>query len=192
MLKIVMLRHFATEGNLQKKYIGITDESLCEEGISILKKITYPQVEAVFISPLMRCRQTAKLIYPEIHPTVCGDFKECDFGEFENKNYKELSFNPSYQLWIDSNGTLSFPGGENPEDFKNRCIKEFEKVVEVSRKAGYQTIALVVHGGTIMSILDRFSYPNESYYHWTTDNGRGYSTDFDERDGRMVNICYIH
>ncbi len=192
MLKIILLRHFATVGNLQKKYIGITDEPLCKEGISTLKKVTYPRVKAVFVSPLTRCIQTAKLIYPDIIPTICEDFKECDFGEFENKNYKELSNNASYQRWIDSNGTIPFPMGENPENFKKRCIQEFLKVVEISHKAGYQTIALVIHGGTIMSILDRFSYPNKDYYHWQTKNGMGYITEFDEKEGRMVNICYIH
>ncbi len=192
MLKIIMLRHFATAGNLQKKYIGITDEPLCTEGISILKNVTYPRVEAAFVSPLIRCRETAKLIYPDIIPTICEDFKECDFGEFENKNYKELLNNESYQLWIDSNGTLPFPMGENPENFKKRCIHEFQKVVEISHKAGYQTIALVIHGGTIMSILDQFSYPKEDYYHWQTENGMGYSADYDEKEGRIVNICYIH
>lgn len=192
MLKIIMIRHFATVGNLQKKYIGITDEPLCKEGISTLKNVTYPRVEAVFVSPLIRCRQTAKLIYPDIIPTICEDFKECDFGELENKNYKELSNNASYQRWIDSNGTIPFPMGENPENFKKRCIQEFLKVVEISHKAGYQTIALVIHGGTIMSFLERFSYPKEDYYHWQTENGMGYITDFDEKEGRMVNLCYIH
>jgi len=192
MLKIIMLRHFATMGNLQKKYIGITDEPLCKEGISILKNVIYPRVEAVFVSPLIRCRETAALIYPDIIPIICEDFKECDFGEFENKNYKELSNIVDYQLWIESNGTLPFPKGENPENFKDRCIQEFQKVVEISCKTGYQTIAMVIHGGTIMSILDRFSYPKEDYYHWQTENGMGYSTHFDEKKGRMINICYIH
>lgn len=192
MLKVIMIRHFATKGNIQKRYIGVTDEPLCEEGISQLKDITYPSAEAVFVSPLLRCRETARLIYPDIIPIICEGFKECDFGEFENKNYKELSNNANYQLWIDSNGTRPFPMGENPENFKKRCIQAFQKVVEISRQCGYQTIALVVHGGTIMSIMDRFSYPNKAYYDWQAENGRGYIADFDEKKGRMVNLCYIH
>ena len=51
----------------------------------------------------------------------CPLLKECDFGDFENKNYKELSGNPDYQAWIDSGGALPFPGGEDPEGFRNRC-----------------------------------------------------------------------
>lgn len=192
MLKIIMIRHFATKGNLLKRYIGITDEPLCEEGKSILDNVSYPKVEAVFVSPLIRCRETARLIYPEIIPIICEDFRECDFGEFEKKNYKDLSNNRTYQEWIDSNGTLPFPMGENPIDFKKRCIREFEKVVETSRKSGYQTIALVVHGGTIMSILEGYAYPKEDYYHWLTENGKGYTTELEAKKGRIINICDIH
>ena len=36
---IFLIRHSITEGNLQKRYIGMTDEPLCEEGILLLKQI---------------------------------------------------------------------------------------------------------------------------------------------------------
>lgn len=192
MLKIIMLRHFATAGNLLKRYIGITDEPLCKEGLTVLEGISYPPADAVFVSPMSRCRETARLIYPDLIPVICDDFRECNFGEFENKNYMELSNNPKYQAWIDSNGTLPFPKGENQENFRIRCVKEFERVVASSLKSGYRSIVLIVHGGTIMSILDRFSYPREDYFHWSTENGKGYITCLEEEKGRLTNICRIH
>ena len=36
-MKIVLIRHGATKGNLEKRYIGRTDEDLCGEGIKKLK-----------------------------------------------------------------------------------------------------------------------------------------------------------
>lgn len=33
---------------------------------------------------------------------IIEELAECDFGEFENKNYKELEGNAKYQAWIDS------------------------------------------------------------------------------------------
>lgn len=191
MLKIIMLRHFATAGNLKKRYIGSTDEPLCREGIGVKDSICYPQTEAVFISPLLRCKETARLIYPEIIPVVCEDFRECDFGDFENKNYRELSGNPKYQEWIDSNATLPFPGGEHPEAFKQRTLREFERLLELCQGRGYRTIALIVHGGTIMSILERYAFPKEDYYHWLTDNGKGYIAELNEKEGRIISLCSI-
>ena len=37
-MKIVLIRHGATKGNLEKRYIGRTDEDLCGEGIKKLKE----------------------------------------------------------------------------------------------------------------------------------------------------------
>lgn len=191
MVKIILIRHFATAGNLQKRYIGRTDEPLSKEGVLMAEKLSFPLVDAVFASPLLRCRETAKLIYPELIPMICDDFKECDFGEFENKNYIELLDNKKYQEWIDSDGTLPFPQGESPEDFKDRCFREFQRVIEHSLAFGYQSIALVVHGGTIMSILERYSQPQMEYYHWQVKNGKGYIADYVEEEGSMNNICSI-
>lgn len=180
MLKIVMIRHFATAGNLQKRYIGITDESLCEEGRRKIKEFSYPSVDTVYVSPLKRCRETAKLIYPNQAPRIMEGFKECDFGDFENKNYLELSLNSDYQAWVDSGGTLPFPKGENPRDFKLRCITAFEEMVAKSREIGDKTVALVVHGGTIMSILEKYALPHDEYYHWQVENGDGYIAEIED------------
>ena len=32
-MEIVLIRHGATAGNIEKRYIGITDENLCDTGI---------------------------------------------------------------------------------------------------------------------------------------------------------------
>ena len=186
-----MIRHFATRGNLQKRYIGVTDESLWEEEKLKLEKTTYPMVDAVYSSPLIRCIKTAKLIYPNAVPIIYEGLKECDFGDFENKNYIDLKGNPDYQAFIDSGGTTTFPHGENPQDFKLRCVATFEEIGRISLVDGYKTIALVVHGGTIMSILDKYVYPHEDYYHWQVGNGEGYNTEFDNKKGRITNLCTI-
>lgn len=191
MLKIVMIRHFATQGNLQKRYVGSTDEPLCEEGKEICNKIIYPNVDAVFASPMKRCLETARLIYPGHQPVIYEGWKECNFGDFENKNHKELEDNPEYQVWVDSGGTLPFPNGEDPSEFKLRCVKTFEKMVETSICSGYRTVAMVVHGGTIMSVLEKYSETQEDYFHWQTDNGMGYIGEIVEKKGRLTNLCTI-
>lgn len=190
MIKIIMIRHFATAGNLVKRYIGRTDEPLCEEGKSLLNHLSYPEVEAVFASPMKRCVETAALIYPTLSPTFYSGLRECDFGAFENKNYLELKDNKDYQLWIDSNGLLPFPEGETLTDFKMRNIRSFREIMGKSIRSDYQSIALVVHGGTIMSILEHYSVPRKGYYHWQIENGFYYTMDYEK--GRLINICGIH
>ena len=177
-MKIVLIRHGATKGNLEKRYIGRTDEDLCGEGIKKLKEYTcagiYPPAQAVFSSPMKRCLSTAECIYPVQTPQIVWNFRECDFGLFEGKNYKELTGNPQYQQWIDSNGTLPFPGGESRAEFITRCkeglldcLMELEKQVTVQEK-----VVCIVHGGTIMALFD--SYGQGSYFDYQCRCGQGY------------------
>lgn len=174
-----------------KRYIGVTDEPLWEEGRVWKDQYRYPKADAVFASPMLRCLQTAGLIYPEQPPIILEGFRECNFGEFENRNYKELSSNPAYQAWIDSNGKMPFPAGEDPAGFKSRCVRAFRDAMEESMLSGYRTVALVVHGGTIMSILEALAIPRRDYYQWQVKNGGGYISPYDEQEGRLTNPCII-
>ena len=55
-MKVVLIRHSKTAGNLMGRYIGTTDEPLCEEGIRLLENRSYPAAELVYVSPMKRCR----------------------------------------------------------------------------------------------------------------------------------------
>lgn len=178
-LKLALIRHGKTFGNTQGRYIGTTDEPLCQEGIAVLREraAAYPAAELVFSSPMKRCVQTADILYPDMKPYVLADFRECDFGAFENKNYEELSGNPAYQAWIDSGGTMSFPGGESREQVAERTVGAFWQMLRICREQQAGRVALVVHGGTIMTIMEQFAVPKKNYYDWQVKNGCGFLTE---------------
>ena len=110
--KLILIRHGMTAGNREKRYIGMTDEKLCPIGREALnqekKRSLYPAADLLFSSPLVRCLETAAILYPGQEPLIIEAFRECSFSQFEGKNYKELSDNPLYQAWIDSGGALPF------------------------------------------------------------------------------------
>ena len=62
MIKIAMIRHGKTYGNTLGRYIGVTDEPLCEEGKKELEHKTMDTVELLFVSPLKRCLETADIL----------------------------------------------------------------------------------------------------------------------------------
>lgn len=183
-MKIHLIRHGMTAGNLEKRYIGRTDEPLCSEGISALNSISYPAPGVLICSPMKRCIQTAQVIFPGVEPFIYSGLCECDFGDFEGKNYRELTGNQEYQRWIDSGGTLPFPGGEAPEDFRGRCCAEFLRAV--NENASVATLTFVVHGGTIMSIMERFAQPKRGYYDWQCANGCGFSAEFNGKEITLI------
>lgn len=98
-MKIYLIRHGKTPGNQLQRYIGITDEPVLEEDQERLKTQNYPNAEKLFVSPLLRCRQTAACIYPRQEQQVIQNLRECDFGRFENKNWKEMTGDAEYQAW---------------------------------------------------------------------------------------------
>ncbi len=173
-MKIYLIRHGSTAGNLKKRYVGNTDEPLTEESVHTLQenRACYPRADAVFVSPQKRCISTADILYPEVRHQILPDLREIDFGAFEYQNAEDLKEDPRYRAWIDSGGTLPFPGGESREAFCGRCTAAFEEACE---KTEGQSAAFVVHGGTIMAILDRFSEPHRDYYEWQTGNGEGFA-----------------
>lgn len=174
MINLLFIRHGQTLGNSQKRYIGITDEPILEEAAQRLDQKKYPDADIVYSSPMIRCRQTAQILYPHITPIIIQDFSECNFGSFEGKNYIDLTADAEYQSWIDSNGTTPFPKGESVPEFKNRCVTTFLNTIAVIENLN-ATVALVVHGGTIMAILEHFYEKKSTYYDWHVENESGYT-----------------
>ena len=177
--QIVLIRHGETAGNLEKRYVGRTDEPLCEEGIAGIEakksQGLYPPAAddaVVLVSPMKRCSQTASLIYPQLEQITVEGLRECDFGSFEYRNYIEMAGDAEYQAWIDSGGKLPFPGGEDPDDFRERSRKAFRNAVE--RYRDRSQLIFVVHGGTIMSVMSAFAKPPRGYFDYSVANGHGF------------------
>lgn len=187
-MKIMMIRHFQTPGNLEKRYVGRSDEELLEnhelfECAARKRKVfdTLGQPEIVIASPMKRCVKTARLLFPGKEQVLCEKMKECDFGLFEEKNYEELKELPAYQKWLNSRGTLPFPEGESHEAFKKRCIDGFEEMINMLMQEKCQMSAMVVHGGTIMAVLSQFDKEKQEFYNWQVENGGGYLISLDEK-----------
>lgn len=184
-ITLVLLRHGATQANEGHRYLGKTDEALSERGKKTLTaykeelfKSEYRKVEYLFVSPMKRCRETGEILYPDVPGIVIPEWSEMDFGEFEYKNYEELKEDKRYQAWIDSNGTLPFPGGESREAFCLRCVKGFQRMSrelgQIEKRDGLrpETIGGIVHGGTIMALLS--TYCGGNYFEYQVPNGGGY------------------
>ena len=176
-ITMAFIRHGETASNRRKSYLGWTDEPLSEDGCEMLlrNRKNYPAADLIFTSPMLRCRQTKEILYKDQPYQIIEKWKEMNFGSFEGKTYFDLNGNEDYQRWIDSGGTLPFPDGEDTAAFKARCAAAFCRVTE--KHAADDTLAFVVHGGTIMSILEAYE-PSHTYFGWQCKNGEGYRAVF--------------
>lgn len=173
-ITLIFIRHGETAANKEQRYLGRTEEALSLEGreklLQAYRQSHYPEAEMVFISPMRRCRETARLLYPLVPKKEIPEWVEMDFGDFEGKNYEDLKDDERYQEWIDSNGTLPFPNGESRETFIKRCMQGMDRMVQLLQ--GERKVAVIVHGGTIMALLS--SLCGGDYFDYQVRNGEGF------------------
>ena len=189
-MRITLLRHGKTQGNIDMAYIGQTDQPVCDIGLEEIKNMIdkYLDTDMVFCSPLKRCLQTAKLIYGNYTPIIKTDLQEGSFGDFEGKTYEDLKDNLDYRKSIESGGVIPFPNAEDLGEFKKRCQNECFNIVEEASLQNAKHITIVCHGGTIMSILSKISHTDREFYSWQPKNASGYIFDYNFELKKAENI----
>lgn len=178
-LKIHLIRHGATDANYNGQYIGCkTDLPLAPEGLNELRllkeNMDYPDIERLYSSPMLRCRQTGAVLYPDKQIIPVADLREYDFGSFEGKTAAQLEGDPNFIPW--TSGKLSAPpGGEDNSEFIKRLCVGLNKIVLDMTEDGITNAGVIMHGGAIMMLLGASAVPRHKPVEWTADNGRGYS-----------------
>lgn len=81
---IYLLRHGQTEYNAQKRYQGQRDIPLSAAGIAQLRQADFSP-EVVYVTPLQRTAQTARVFFPGAKLIPVDGLKEMNFGRFEGQ-----------------------------------------------------------------------------------------------------------
>ena len=186
LLDLVFIRHGMTAGNQERRYIGQNDDQpLSEHGRRMLiarqADGLYPRVQAVYTSPLCRCRETARLLFPALVPVILQALIELDFGSFEGKTYDQLKDNPAYRCWIDTAGMTPPPGGEGGQEFAERLKGAMRQIAQDAVCSGVRQAAVVTHGGRLMSLLSSLGQglDEQDFYRFQSANGGGFTARMD-------------
>ncbi|SFA41261.1 alpha-ribazole phosphatase [Anoxybacillus pushchinoensis] len=157
-LAITCIRHFVTKENEEKRYIGWTN-------VPIVKKPNVSHslhADVVITSDLLRCRQTAHLLFPHALIECSYRWRELNFGDFEGKTYAELQTVESYRRWIDDPIHHSPPNGESFRHFQGRIERAIDDLI--SRSASH--IVVVTHGGVIRYLLSQYAPKTRPFWEW--------------------------
>ena len=178
-MELILIRHGTTQGNLEKRFVGVLDVPLAPQGEELARRVspTLPRVEHIYRSPLLRCRQTAQLLWPDTEMTVIQGLRETDFGPFEGKNHQELKDDPLYQAWIGQGDRLNFaamPVGETAQQVVERVSAALAELVKDAAAHGYERVGVVSHGGALMGLLSKYGRPEREYYDWMCPNCGGF------------------
>lgn len=179
-MEVILLRHAQTQGNLERRYIGRTDEPLCREGVKeAIKTGIFPQVPLVYASPMIRCIQTASIKFPSARIITSNNLREMDFGRFEGKTADEMKDDLHYTAWVEGECLGECPGGESRMSFVTRSCVAFSEIVGENLRRGHSFVVIVAHGGTIMGIMERFARPGRQYFGWQVKNCSGFRARLD-------------
>jgi alpha-ribazole phosphatase/probable phosphoglycerate mutase len=172
-MKIVMVRHVETFGNVEHRLNGHTEsdytqkgermkEQLVKELTSLHKKIKFDEIYA---SPTHRALQIAEDVGMAIDKKVKPDsrLKEFNFGIFEGKTWNEsIEIAPKeWEMWMDDYLNYTVPGGQSQQEYHRQC-HEFIKDLNPDK-----TLLIIAHGGTIHGILTNLlDLPINSKWHF--------------------------
>ncbi len=198
-LELILIRHGATAGNAERRYTGQTlNQPLSERGKRELAdrkaRGRYPQTDTLYVSPLGRCVETARLLYPMLVPVSLPSLAELDFGSFEGKTYEQLKDDPSYRKWIETAGMTAPPGGESGAEFAQRLLGAMRQIADDAAKRNIRSAAVITHGGCIMTLLSKLHPLAESgaggvdMYDFQAPNGGGYRVEMDTETLRFDQI----
>ncbi|MBQ3670066.1 MAG: bifunctional adenosylcobinamide kinase/adenosylcobinamide-phosphate guanylyltransferase [Treponema sp.] len=206
--RCVIFRHGRTKPNVERRFAGggtdcaMTDAGrLSVEEMKLRLSSVFDGYEAhiqkeilsarrVFVSPMVRARETAKILFPQSEQVVVDGLCEMRMGLFENMTHEELSQGrfadgsvsaenaALYQRWLDSAGQEPCPS--SPE-FAGESISSFSARVEnavrgIAAQSGGDTIVIVAHGGVQMALCAQcFSKAKQGgvpYFKWQSDNAQ--------------------
>lgn len=179
-LTIALIRNGKTSGGISE-HLSVKDEPLLEKEKNRLTtdREKYPVAPIIFTSPLLRCRQTASILYPYTPTILLNQLRSFDAGIFSGKTYGQLVCDKRFIRWAESEQLLQCPEGESLYTFSARCMQGFRMVVSEMNSKGIEIAALVAHSLTINIIMQRFCIPRSIYHNWTTEYGGGYVIEFD-------------
>ena len=180
--KMHFIRTGKTNSGGGKRFVGRLDLPLCEEGEQELRdmrgKFLYPRAEMVFTSPLARCVKTAEILYPDIYMSEAPGLADMDLGEFAGKSFEELRHEAAFSAWIGNSIENPPPGGENIRDFTERIVHAASGIFFRMMDEKIKDVAVVTHGGVIMTLLATIGQPRIPLQEWACGNGRGYTLIF--------------
>ena len=160
-MQIVLVRHGATDWNLQGRCQGATDRELSDVGVrqaeQIAALLSRENIQAVYSSDLRRARQTAELIsQPHSLPVRIEEtVRELDHGALEGLTFNEIKQRHADFLtrWRSEPADIQVPGGERLIDVAERAWEGVNRIVE--RHPTAASIVVVSHNFPILGIVCR-------------------------------------
>lgn len=180
---LTLVRHGESEANVCHMLSGWMDVELTEKGKSELEElrtsVEYPESDAYFCSPLKRCRETFRILFPDKCPTISDEYKEINFRSLEGHMLPNKEDIRSYfSSWVEDNPQKD---EETMSTVMKRGRKALLDTVGKCENEGKHSATIVTHSGIMRaSIIALFNLDKKEFLEMFVPNGLGYVITFED------------
>jgi len=152
--ELVLVRHGETDMNRELRFQGQVNVGLNaighEQAHRLAARLAREQAEAVYVSDLLRARQTAEPIAGKLalKPVAERGLREQAFGRVDGMRVEEIQREhpQAWERWLRFEEDFAMPEGESTRVFHARVMEAVQRVVAAHPR---QTIVVVTHGGVL-------------------------------------------
>jgi probable phosphoglycerate mutase len=158
LLLLIRHGHTPTAGKVLtgwERGVHLTDPGR-EQADSLVGRLEGLRIEAIYSSPLERCRETAAPLSRArglpVRPR--RDLIEVGYGDWTGRSIRQLA---RTRLWRSVQSTPSavrFPGGESLVEVQARAVREVRRIAE---RHPDSTVAVVTHADVVRLLLAHFA-----------------------------------
>jgi len=163
-VKLLLIRHGQIRANVAGRWHGATDSPLTAIGKRQAERVArrvgqfFPDVRAIYTSPLQRCLNTAQAISDATGEPVqiIDDLREYGIGELENTRFKSLAEKHDFFRRTHSDHDFAPRGGDSLNAVAERIVAALQHIHAAHDDAEH--VAIVSHGAAMgvamASLLD--------------------------------------
>ncbi|ACF12580.1 Phosphoglycerate mutase [Chloroherpeton thalassium ATCC 35110] len=156
-MEVFLVRHLEIPSYEKGVCVGQSDVALTETGLANIQPLAETladlEPEVIITSDLQRCKKLAEAIGSclNLQIEVNPEWREINFGEWENREWEELRENDpeNVKKWIDDYVHVTPPEGESFFQLFERVGNQLMDLTRREKKR----IIIVTHSGAIRSAL---------------------------------------
>ncbi len=132
MCRLILVRHAESQWNPIGRYQGILDPDLSERGELQAKALAkhikkeFPNVDAIYTSPLTRTKKTAMAIAEYLNKDILIDDRliEINHGDWSGELVDDIEkkYKDDFETWMKRPHEIVFPNGESLKEVFDRVV----------------------------------------------------------------------
>lgn len=151
-MRIFLIRHGRQNSPLCNVNVPLSEEGR-RQAFLLGERLKSEHVEALWSSDLIRAMETADIVNESLHVPreIRTELREISFGDMEGLSDEVIAdrFEDFLRDRARMERDMAYPGGESASEAAARAVPVIGELME----RGYETVAVVTHGGVIRSLV---------------------------------------